>query len=322
MSPLGRYSTRHNGDVTDEWEGGQRQGIRWGRVTATMLVVALVAGGVYAVRRERGLAIDTDNAPVVVASEAVEVVVTGPLEAGDRWYCPDTHPVRAYDDGLYYPVEYPRSGAHIARPDNCYVDETRAEEDGFRLAPLPAGATLAGGIYLMPTRAPTSQACRALAAEVGFTVPCPTHLPAPADGPTCITPRCEFEGGVIIEQRIFDRPEEWVADAHLVITAAPLSVGHVIRKGRPLKVDANEALVKCAPDDTVQAPPAPDFSLRECPSAPPWIPGISGYPHEEHTTAIWRRGRVVYAASLHGASDEIGRLLQVIIERIRYFEAT
>lgn len=306
--------------MSDEWEGGQRQGIRWGRVAAAALVVAVIAGGIYAVRRERGIAIETDNAPAVVASETVEVVVTGPLEAGDRWYCPTTHPVRAYDDGLYYPVQYPSSGAHIARPDNCYESEQRAEENGFRLAPLPAGATLVGGTYLMPTRAPTSNACRALADEVGFAVPCPTHLPAPADGPTCITSRCEFRGGVVIEQRTFDTPEGWAADPHLVITAAPVSVGHVIKEGRPLKVDADEALVKCQPDNAVEAIRAPAFLMRVCPSAPPWIPGIGGYPHEEHTIALWRRGRVVYAASLEGASDEIDRLLQVIIERIRYFE--
>lgn len=307
--------------MTDEWEGGRRQGIRWGRARAVLLVVALVATVVLVARREHRLAIDTDNPSVPVETAPVEVVVTSPLQAGDRWYCPSTHPVRVYEeDGLYYPSEYPRGEGHIARPANCYQDAGRAQEDGYRLAPPPAGSALVGGVYLEPARAPTTQACTALAAAVGFTVPCPRHLPTPADGPTCTHARCEFGGGVIVEQRSFRVPAGWAggADPHVVIAAAPVAVGHILRPRRPIVVDADEALVSCSPDDPVQ--PGGEDVIVLCPPAPPWVPGLGGYPHEQHTAAFWRRGRVVYAASVEGSTPQTEAVLRAVIDSIAYVE--
>lgn len=303
--------------MADQWEGGEHQGIRWRRLGAIVLVVALVAGGVYTARRERRLSIETDGAPIVGVSEAVEVVARAPLQAGDLWYCPTTHPVRVYQDGLYYPAEYPHRGRHIGRPDRCFEDPERAEEDGYRLAPPPPGAVIAGGIYVVPAVAPTTLACADLSERAGVPVPCPGVLPSPGEGPSCLSGRCEYAGGVVLEQRGFQTSRDWHQDGeHVVLTAAPVAVGHVIRPGRPLRVDADSALVTCGPDDPVEAEGEDTF--RVCPTAPPWIPGIGGFPHEDHTAAFWRRGRVVYAASVEGSGHDVEEVLAAVIDGIRY----
>ena len=305
--------------MAEEWEGGERQGIRWRRVGSVLLVLALVAGGVYALRRERRLSIETDDTPIVGVSEAVEVVATAPLQAGDRWYCPTTHPVRVYEDGLYYPIEYPQGRRHIARPANCFEDPQRAQEGGYRLAPPPPGAVIAGGVYLMPTVAPSSQACATVARTAGLPVPCPGMLPSPAEGPSCLDGRCEFAGGVVLEQRSFQVSRDWHVDGqHVVLAAAPVSVGHRISPARPLRVDADAALVTCGPDGEIE--PAGQDIFRVCPPGPPWIPGIGGYPHEQHTAAFWRRGRVVYAASVEGSGPDVEAVLAAVISGIRYVD--
>ena len=303
--------------MTDEWEGGARQGIPWRRVGAVLLVVALVAGGVYAARRERRLSIETDGAPIIGRSEAVEVVATAPLQAGDRWYCPSTHPVRVYEDGLYYPPEYPQRGRHIARPDSCFEDPDRAEEGGYRLAPPPPGAVIAGGIYLLPTVAPTSQACAAVARSAGIPVPCPGMLPSPAEGPSCLDDRCEYGGGVVLEQRSFQVSRDWHQDGqHVMLTAAPIAAGGGVNPGRTLPLDAPLPLVTCGRGELVR--PQGPHTYRVCPSGPPWIPGIGGFPHEDHTAAFWRRGRVVYGASVEGSGAAVEAVLRVVIRNIRY----
>ena len=304
--------------MTDEWEGGERQGFRWRRLGGIVVVIAVVAGGVYAARRERRLSIETDGAPIVGSSEAVEVVATAPLQAGDLWYCPSTHPVRVYEDGLYYPEEYPQRGRHIARPANCYEDPERAEDEGYTLAPPPPGAVIAGGVYVVPAVAPTTQACAEVARSAGIPVPCPGMLPSPAEGPSCLDGRCEYGGGVVLEQRSFQVSRDWHQDGqHVVLAAAPLTSGAPIRAGHPVPMDGVEpGLVTCGLDAPVQPEDQSTFHL--CPPGSPWIPGIGGDPHESHTAAFWRRGRVVYAASVEGRGPDVEAVLTAVISGIRY----
>ena len=305
--------------MADEWEGGRHQGIPWRRAGAAVLVVAVVAGGVYAVRRERRLSIETGDTPITAVSEAeVEVVATAPLQAGDLWYCPSSHPVRVHEDGRYYPQEYPRSGSHIARPANCYEDAERAEEAGYELAPPPPGAVIAGGVYLVPAQGPTTLECAELAGRAGFAVPCPGMLPAPGESSSCEDDRCLFRGGVIIEQRSFQTPARWSAEEHVVLTAVPLAPGSRARRGRRLRVDGDDALVKCSPDDHVRAQ-GQGWFLR-CSSSSPWIPRLGGYPHESHIAMFWLRGRVVYGASVEGWDDESWDILAAVVDGIRYVD--
>lgn len=312
--------TRDTYGVTVDWEGGQHQGLRWRRIGVVLLTLVLVASGAYALRREQRLSVESDDAPIVGVSETVEVIATPPLRAGDLWYCPSTHPVRVYDDGRYYPQEYPQTGRVIARPDNCFEDTERAEEGGYELAPPPPGAVIAGGVYLVPTVQPTTRLCALPARTVGVPVPCPGLLPAPAEATSCMNDSCIHRRGVIIEQRSFQVPKDWPAtqDQHVVLTAAPVAGGQIIRPGRRLRVAADSALVRCSQDAPVR-PRGQRWFLR-CSSSPPWIPGLGGFPHESHMAVFWLRDRVVYGASVEGWSPESIAVLKAVVKSIRYVE--
>lgn len=302
-----------------DWEGGERQGIRWGHVGLAALLLALTAGAVYTAGNRDQLAIDTDNAPVVQSSEVVEVVVVAPLQAGDRWYCPSTHPVSVHDTGEYYPREYPEDHRNPQRPKNCYADVARAEGAGFELAEPPANAVIAGGIYLMPTQAPTRRGCENTADRVGFRAPCPRRLPTPPIGPSCGLDSCVYgdREGIVIEHRTFETPVDWAnpAEPNVVITAVGIK--------RELDADAVEVdgppeLVTCATGMPVVVRTQPEF--QQCPETQTWIPRIQGDPHSKHTAAFWRDDEVVYAASVEGHSGAAEQLLHAIIDGVDYVE--
>jgi hypothetical protein len=73
-------------------------------------------------------------------------------------------------------------------------------------------------VYVIPATAPQRGGCALLAHDTGMTVPCPVSLPAPANGPTCEDDRCQFEGGIVIEQRLFSAPPEYCVgcDTHVI----------------------------------------------------------------------------------------------------------
>lgn len=301
----------------DDWEGGRHQGVSWRRIGAAALVLVLVAAGVYLVRRDRGLQVETDGAPITGPQADVEVVVTQPLQAGDRWYCPSDFPVRVYDDGLFFPPEHPGAPGQHERPADCYADRQRAEQDGYSLAPPPPGSQIAGGVYLLPTVAPTRENCAELAAAVGFTVPCPRLLPAPATGPSCVDSRCEYRGGAVIEQRLAGGglPTSTLGSTHVVLTAVRLAERLT---GARVAVDGPAEIVTCFPDEAVLAEGVD--VVRQCPPATPWVPGIQGYPHEEHTAVFWVRDDVVYGASVEGYGSAHQELLMAIVGAIDYVE--
>ena len=304
--------------MSENWEGGERQGVRWRRLGAGVLVVAVGAATFYAVRNRNQLGIETGEGPAVEVSETVEVVVTAPLRAGDRWYCPTTYPVAAFDDGEYRPAEYPRVD-QSERPAQCYADPQRAEDDGYDLADPPDGVVLAGGIYLEPVRLPHREGCANAATWVGVTVPCPTRLPTPADGPSCEIDSCVFgdRSGVIIEHRQFRVPRDWPPDVepHVVLTA----VGVARERGDgSLQVSGPQAFGACRAGDPVAAPQRPQFI--QCPEGNTWIPRFQGDPHEGHTAAFWRRNDVVYGASVEGTGGAAEELLHALIDGIEYVD--
>ncbi|MDQ3938861.1 MAG: hypothetical protein M3253_09325, partial [Chloroflexota bacterium] len=77
-------------------------------------------------------------------------------------------------------------------------------------------------------------------------------------------------------------------------------------------------LVSCFPERDIAARGRSEF--RTCVDAHPWVPGVGGYPLERHTTAVWRRGDVVYAAGVEGAGDHVDALLEALIEGIEYID--
>lgn len=303
------------------WEGGERQGIRWRRIGAALGVVVVVAGGWYVLRSRDQIVIETDGPPIGEVSENVDVVVTSPLRAGGRWYCPSTHPIAAYNTGRYFPGHYPRGPHERQQPADCFADPARAEDAGYDLADPPEGAVLAGDVYLEPAGAPTDAACAAVADYLGFTVPCPGRLPTPPFGPTCAEDSCVFDPeareGFVVEHRAFVLPTDWAGGgkAQVFVTAAQIE-----REGAngELLVRGDPALVACSAEDPVQATSRPRFVV--CPPGDTWVPGIQGEPHEDHTAAFWRRDGVVYAASVDGQGQAADELLHALIDGIEYID--
>lgn len=272
----------------------------------TLLAISLVGGWWWSTHRDSTLSIDTGEEVVAGETATPQVVVTSPLRAGDRWYCPNDFPIRVDDEGRYYPPHYPRFGEYAERPANCYADVQRVEALGHTLAAPPAATELVGGLYVMPASSPTGAACREMAAQVGFAVPCPTRLPAPGVGPSCADQTCVFDGrafgvGIVIEQREFVAADDWCGscDHHVFLTAAR-------RRASPL--------ARCGP--RIPPPPTEAVRFHSCPSNAPWVPGVGGYPHEGHELALWRRDGVVYGVSIEGHGEDRRHVLRSVIDAI------
>ena len=320
--------TRHTGGVS-EWEGGRRQRVRWSAGLAMVVVAALGATSIWSLRGPDRLAVDNDESPVAGETEAVNVVVAEPLRSDERTYCPSTHPVGAYPDGSFHPVGYPV--ASTAQPDACYDSAEAAEAAGHRRAAPPAGTEVVQGIYLEPTRSPSAADCRALADVAGYAVPCPARLPVPADGPSCGVRMCAFSGpdgprqdsgsrpvGIVIQHRSFVIPPEppWLGAPRDVVVTAVQVAG--TRPNGAVRPGGLRELVSCFPEADIR--PRGRSVFRTCVDAKPWVPGFGGYPLERHTSAVWRRGDVVYAAGVKGAGLHVEALLTAIIDGITYVD--
>jgi hypothetical protein len=287
-------------------------------------MTAALGAGVWLWLNRDGLAIETDDTPVTAdnGEENVEVVVVRPLRAAERWYCPSSHPVAAYERGTYRPREYPREVAASERPVDCYSDVARAESAGYQREDPPPGVVLAGGVYLVPTVAPDGEACRILAGAVGFPAPCPTRLPAPGFAASCEAYTCTYgdvndlRNGVVISYRTFPVPDDWSNDAEPNIVIAAVAVEDAA-SGR-MRIDGPPELAGC----TVDTPEDVGEQVRfvQCEPGDPWIPRFQGEPHQDHTAAFWRRGDVVYSASVDGHGPTADELLHALVDGITYVE--
>jgi hypothetical protein len=299
--------------VHDAWEGGERHGVAWRRLAAGVGLAVLVAVSWTALRTADGLTVQTDRNPTAGGTEEPDVVLAPPVRAGAGWVCAAEHPVRAYAAGWFYPPEHPEIPDTATKPEACYLDAEWAEAGGYALAPTPAAVIRAGGLYLVPAVAPSSDACADVAAVVGFVVPCPQRLPAPGRASSC-TNSCLFYGeasepGVVIEQRGFQLPVEWCDDCadHVVLTA--------VRDRSPPQ------LIACGPLMASAAAAGDRISgFHDCPPGPEWLPGIAGYPHERHTMLVWGHGPLPYALSMEGHSAQIRTILLSLQEWLAWVE--
>ena len=265
----------------------------------------------------------------MVASESVDVVVVGASRAGVRWFCPTSHPVRVHTDGLYYPDEYPRGYNLLERPQGCYLNTELAEREGFTLGDPPPGVVVAGGVYVEDASSPSDAACRQLANQATYAVPCPSRLPTPGIGPSCIADSCMYGGtpdrtgrrlrkfSIVMEQRAFRLPDTWPADEAQVIVAAAA----VTRENEDgtLRVPIHPELVTCNAGTEVRS--TPEVTIVECPAGQRWIPRIQGDPHEGNTAAFWRGGNAAYAVSVEGYGPDVRALLDDVVEGLRFYGA-
>lgn len=297
-------------DTGSDWEGGERQPLRWGRIVAVAALVALAAVA-WSARQRGALEVTTDGATEAapVPEADLDVVVQPASSAGDRWFCPRGFEVRGYDSGRAYPLTHPDLPSARRRPTGCYRDLQRAQAAGLTVASTPPGTQMLDGIYLRPTGYSMQGACVAAATDLGYPVLCPTLAPAAGASLRCagVSFTCNFRGGFVLEQRGFLHPGDWCddCDGHLFVTTAPDGV-------RP-------ELVTCLGDRDGPEPvrslgtvgPA---TLQACPDGPPWIPGSGGFPHEGHTLASWTDDGVSYAVSVEGHGEPQVALVTRIVE--------
>lgn len=138
-----------------------------------------------------------------------------PYRVGDRLVCPLGHPVLATEDGRSYPPAYPTQPPAAAAPVACYDTTDQATYWGYPPAPLPPGALNLDGEYLVPTSRRLHHQCRQAAGRVGFAVPCPMLLPAPAPNSAApapcsrpSTPLCTAALGFLFEVGGFTVPSD------------------------------------------------------------------------------------------------------------------
>jgi hypothetical protein len=192
-----------------------------GVVTAAILVVGLVVTG-------RLLSV-----PETETSQPLPTTtIAAPYRIGDRVACPLDHPVLATAAGRSYPPGHPAQPPPDARPVACYDTTDQATQAGYPPAPLPPGALDLGGEYLVPAPGQLHRQCRQAANRVGFAVPCPMLVPAPApntpppvpcDQPS--TPSCTPALGFLFEVGGFTVPSDHIVayqdfGENLAITAA------------------------------------------------------------------------------------------------------
>jgi hypothetical protein len=295
--------------VSEDWEVGERHPIRWGRILAAVALLAVVV--VAWTQRDQGLPVSHDGLPEAGPSDVSQVVVRAPEETGNRWFCPKDAAFRAYSDELFVPAHYPRTPRDVIRPERCFATAELAEAAGYRLAPPPPGATVAGGVYVVPALLPGRHGCADLAAEWGGAVPCPSRLPTPGLGEWCTDDGCEFDGGIVIEQRFFNAPAGFCQDCQPEVIVTAVKVGgptggptYLVTCTRRSTPEDATSVTRTPKDALGQLGPQPQ--IQRCGQGPPWLPGIGGLPHEGHTAARWRSGDIVYAVSVggHGTAQE------------------
>jgi hypothetical protein len=189
---------------------------------AVALVVGLVVTG-------RLLRVPSSGTPV---QPPPTTTIAAPYRIGDRLVCPLNHPVLATAAGRSYPPGRPAQPPAAARPVACYDSADQAALAGYPPAPLPPGTLDLGGEYLVPASRQLHRQCRQAAERVGFAVPCPTLLPAPAPNtPPPVpceqpsTPSCTPALGFLFEVGGFTVPSDHIVsyadvDENLAITAA------------------------------------------------------------------------------------------------------
>ena len=140
-----------------------------GVLVAALLVAALVTGR----SQDRAGQPPSPGAGTTAALDA-------PYRLAGGWRCPLRLPVLAMADGRSYPSWHPTRPPAEARAIACYQTPEEAAAAGYPTAPPPAGGTVVGGVYLVPTDRAFRARCRQAAGRLGLAVPCPGLLPIPA----------------------------------------------------------------------------------------------------------------------------------------------
>jgi hypothetical protein len=172
---------------------------RWGRWLAGVGIAAWIGvavAGSFAgsskgpTSSQQPRILSTGSSPGLSVAAAPGSLGVAPVRTGDFWRCPYDTPLRAYAEGRhYYQPNHPLLPALDRRPERCFRDPGDAERAGYSQALLPQDSFEEEGLFLVPVDLYAQ--CLRASRSLGFTVPCPTHLPNAgpgASGPSCSAP--------------------------------------------------------------------------------------------------------------------------------------
>lgn len=160
---------------------------------------------------------------------------SAPMAIGNTWACPSGW-LKTYKSGMvYYPSYHPAPPPLGSKPTRCYRTDGDAKSAGYTFAPPPKGGALLDGVYLVPSSSLVKTNCKAAAAQLGITIPCPTLLPVDIADSLCSPSSVCTDSGAFITPIAFTTPPDYpgaqvdpqgfvgIGQVQLVLAAASLS---------------------------------------------------------------------------------------------------
>lgn len=266
--------------------GGSRR-----RVAATVLAVGITVAGLVTAFALWVTRTDASDPPSGRPPSNVAGVV----------FCRDPFGVAGYQtEGkrrLVFPLMHPERPSFGKSPARCFRSLKQAERAGYPPAPTPAGVSVVGGIYLVPSTGDLLAKCRSADRRLRFAVPCPGLVPSR------IAWGCEpcLDADSFVLEGESDAPVGYRGKfgenaIHFVVAAS---------------TDRNAGPLTCIGGD-----PQGELGVRGRRVALTRCPDGSTL-HSGHLLARWKRRGVHYGVSLHGSDTRNRALLPVLIAAVR-----
>jgi hypothetical protein len=272
-----------------------------GVLAAALLITALVVTG-------RSQHLVGSRRASAVSSTAAQA----PYRLGNEYRCPLGRPVLAMADGHSYPPGHPTEPPQEARAIACYQSPEEAAAAGYRPAPLPPGAQVIGGVYLVPTDRAFRGRCQLAADRLGYAVPCPGLLPtsAPGTAPPELCGEqnpCPRGQGLVVQWEGFEVPPGYVG-------VAKQRQGSLQLAASPTHQQTGVTDFNCEPEGSI-------VSIRVQGSRA-IVAHCSGWSSSGQVMLSWRQAGVTISMSLQGANAVNQQLLIAMAQHLRLVRPT
>lgn len=282
--------------------GRSRPALRRPRLVPALLAALLVASGAAA-----AVSLTAGSSPPVRLGNG-----SGLCPAESYPYVADTA------QKLVYPPNYPGLQPRKARTTRCFASIRDARDDGYTLAPPPAGDTTLAGLYLAAAPASVGHACRTAQHLIRGVVYCPSRLPAPWGASNLGLPSCPGAGCVgslIVISGSFTAPLSYVGSAagigDVAMWAVPTRwVFPTTRDAGPINFRAGPVYLPAVYCAGFRARLTSRTTFRGHPAV--WYRGSHCLNGTAASTLSWRIGRESYAIAADGPANVRRRLIEYI----------
>jgi hypothetical protein len=272
-----------------------------GVLAAALLITALFVTG-----RSQNLAGGPPPSP------AGPTAAQAPYRLGNEYRCPLGRPVLTMADGHSYPPGHPTKPPQDVRAIACYQTPEEAAAAGYRPAPLPTGAQVIGGVYLVPTDRAFRVSCQLAADRLGHAVPClgllPTSAPGMAPPELCgKQDPCHRGQGLVFQREGFEVPPGYVG-------VAKQRQGSLQLAASPTQQPTGVADFNCEPEGAI-------VTIRVQGSRAILV-HCSGWSSSGQVMLSWRQAGVDISMSLQGANLVNQQLLIAMAAHLRLVRPT